>query len=244
MLIKANGAKLFYRGLLNLSLSSLKCRQCLLKLRHLLVDLTQLRLGLGARQMSGAKLCGDVALELAPQDTQIGVTPYRPLAVFKLPGPDAFHDEIPAHPVLLLSRYVTEGRPFAVPFTVFCHISCLRPNGPKLSHSRREGRCRVNGAPEWPPRPGRSSIAAVRSIALVRSIHTRPASIIFSVSVIPLNFGHGEADVNHASVLPSDTFVSRIFAIGCNRRCFRHDGLELWSVTGPFQPPRVWGAHC
>ena len=44
-------------------------------------------------------------------------------------------------------------------------------------------------------------------------------------------------------LLPSGTSASRIFAMGCNRRGFRPVGLELWSVTTPFQPPRVWGAH-
>ena len=41
---------LFANGLLNLRLSNLKCSQFLLKIRNLLFDLTQLRLGLGARQ--------------------------------------------------------------------------------------------------------------------------------------------------------------------------------------------------
>ena len=31
--------------------------------------------------------------------------------------------------------------------------------------------------------------------------------------------------------------------MGCSRPGFRPDGLELWSVTSPFQPPRVWGTH-
>jgi hypothetical protein len=43
--------------------------------------------------------------------------------------------------------------------------------------------------------------------------------------------------------LPSDTSVRRIFTVGCNRRNFEPYGLELWSVTSPFQPPCVWGAH-
>ena len=43
------------------------------------------------------------------------------------------------------------------------------------------------------------------------------------------------------SVLPSDTSVSRRFAMGCNRRAVWPDGLEFWSVTGPFQPPRRHG---
>jgi hypothetical protein len=45
------------------------------------------------------------------------------------------------------------------------------------------------------------------------------------------------------SVLPSDTSISRRFAMGCNKRGFKPDGLELRSVTSPFQPPRVWDAH-
>ena len=36
---------------------------------------------------------------------------------------DALHNEIPAHSVFLSSRHVTEGCPFAIPFTVFRHIS-------------------------------------------------------------------------------------------------------------------------
>jgi hypothetical protein len=44
-------------------------------------------------------------------------------------------------------------------------------------------------------------------------------------------------------LLPSGTSASRSFAMGWNRRGFRPVGLELWSVTTPFQPPRVWGAH-
>src|ERR1017187_1315362 len=45
------------------------------------------------------------------------------------------------------------------------------------------------------------------------------------------------------SVLPSDTSVTRGFAMGCNRRDFKPDSLESWSVANPFQPLRVWGAH-
>ena len=45
------------------------------------------------------------------------------------------------------------------------------------------------------------------------------------------------------SVLPSDTSASGRFATGCNRRCVKPDGFELWSVTSPFQPPRVWDTH-
>jgi hypothetical protein len=33
--------------------------------------------------------------------------------------------------------------------------------------------------------------------------------------------------VRQASVLPGDTSVRRIFAVGCNRRGFKPDGLEL-----------------
>jgi hypothetical protein len=31
--------------------------------------------------------------------------------------------------------------------------------------------------------------------------------------------------------------------MGCNRRGFWSDSLELCFVTGPFQPPSVWGTH-
>jgi hypothetical protein len=31
--------------------------------------------------------------------------------------------------------------------------------------------------------------------------------------------------------------------MGCNRRGFGPDSLELWSAIGPIQPPRVWAAH-
>jgi hypothetical protein len=47
----------------------------------------------------------------------------------------------------------------------------------------------------------------------------------------------------HCKLLPSDTSASLRFAVGCNRRGFKYDGLELWFVTSPFQPPRVWDAH-
>ncbi len=31
--------------------------------------------------------------------------------------------------------------------------------------------------------------------------------------------------------------------MGCNAHGFGPNGLELWCVTAPFQPPRGWGAH-
>jgi hypothetical protein len=66
------------------------------------------------------------------------------------------------------------------------------------------------------------------------------------------NFQHRKAGQSHpkphssksrTDVLPSDTSASRRLAMGSNRRGFRHDSLQLRSVTGPFQPPRVWGTH-
>ena len=44
-------------------------------------------------------------------------------------------------------------------------------------------------------------------------------------------------------LLPNGTSANRSFAMGCNRRGFRPVGLELWSATTSFQPPRVAGAH-
>jgi hypothetical protein len=55
--------------------------------------------------------------------------------------------------------------------------------------------------------------------------------------------GTGAVRVVQASVLPSDTSASRKLAMGCNRRDFGPYSLELWSVTGPFQPLRAWAAH-
>ena len=75
--------------------------------------------GASASQIACAMLPGDVQLELAPQKPQVGVAPYRPLAVIKLPGPDAFHNELPVHSILLESRCITEGCAFANPFTGF-----------------------------------------------------------------------------------------------------------------------------
>jgi hypothetical protein len=43
------------------------------------------------------------------------------------------------------------------------------------------------------------------------------------------------------SVLPSDTSASRALAIGCKMGGFGVNGLELRSVTRPFQPPRRVG---
>jgi hypothetical protein len=62
--------------------------------------------------------------------------------------------------------------------------------------------------------------------------------------ITPPGFGcKGLFSCVQVSVLPSDTSASRRFAMGCNRRGFRSDGLEFWSVTSPFQPPLVWAAH-
>ncbi len=105
--------------------------------------------------------------------------------------------------------------------------------------------CRVSGgfAPSargWTGGSGRAAGQCARSSAIWGQ--TGPEGVVA---------GHKPAfkpawktrGLMQVSVLPSDTSASRRFAVGCNRLGFRPDSLELWLVTGPFQPPRVWAAH-
>ena len=119
----ARFARLLQHGLLNLRPSRLKFVQPLSQVGHFLLDLSELGLVLVPPQMTYTKLLSDVPLKLTPQDSDIWIAPYCTLAVLKFAGSYALHNEVPAHPVFLRGRYVADGGPFAIPFTVFRHMS-------------------------------------------------------------------------------------------------------------------------
>jgi len=67
------------------------------------------------RQAIGAAFFGDIPLKLAAQDSDVGIAPDRPFAVFELSLADAFDDEVDVHAVFIRCRHVAEGGPFAPP---------------------------------------------------------------------------------------------------------------------------------
>jgi hypothetical protein len=50
------------------------------------------------------------------------------LAVLKLAGLYAFDNEVLAHAVFSLGRYIAQRRPLSIPFTVFRHYVLFPPN--------------------------------------------------------------------------------------------------------------------
>ena len=78
--------------------------------------------------MIRSEFLSDMALKLTSQYPEIWTSPYRSLPVFKFAGTNALHDEVPAHSIFLLGRYVAEGCSFEIPFTVFRHTFIFLPN--------------------------------------------------------------------------------------------------------------------
>ena len=78
---------------------------------------------LDLRQVVLSKLVSNVLLELAPQDSEIRVSPYGPISELKSVRLNAFDYEVPAYAVFRLGCYVAESCPLSIPFTVFCHLS-------------------------------------------------------------------------------------------------------------------------
>src|SRR3989304_1000354 len=107
--------RLLPHGLLEFRPSSPQLSQSPFQVGHFLLDLAQLCLVLAARQTIRAKLLSDVLLKLTPQDPEIWISPYRPFSVFKFAGSNALHNEVPAHPIFFLGRYIAEGCPLAIP---------------------------------------------------------------------------------------------------------------------------------
>ena len=58
-----------------------------------------------------------------------------------------------------------------------------------------------------------------------------------------LAFDLDEFNLVHGQVLSRGTSESRGSAMRCNRRGLGPDGLDLWLILIPFQPPRVQGDH-
>jgi len=113
---------LFPHRRLDFHSSSLKLIQSLFQVSHFLFDLTQLYPILAAGQAVCAKLLNDIPLKLTSQDPEIRITPNRSFSVFQFAGSNALHNKVPTHSIFLFCRYVTEGCPFAISFSVFCHI--------------------------------------------------------------------------------------------------------------------------
>ena len=108
-------------GRLDSSLLFLQCSQFVFEIRDFLVDLAQFSLSISVGKIVRSKLFSDVRLKLAPQDFQVWVAPYRSLSVLKTATPDALDNKVAVYAVFFLGRYITQGRPFAIPFTVFRH---------------------------------------------------------------------------------------------------------------------------
>ena len=117
--------ELFFDYPLNCSLPRLKRRQFLHEVRNFLANLAQFRLSRSAHEVVRAKLFNDVLFKLTAQDSEIWVAPNRSFSVFKPAGSDALHNEIAAHPIFLVGRYVAQGCALTIPFTVFSHLLSL-----------------------------------------------------------------------------------------------------------------------
>ena len=102
-------------------LSLLKPSESLLEIGYLFSDPAQLCVVLSSAQGVLSKCLSDVFLKLTSQDPEIRIAPYRTFAVLKFAGLYAFDNEVSAHAVFRLGRYVAQCRSLAIPFTVFRH---------------------------------------------------------------------------------------------------------------------------
>ena len=102
--------------------------------------------------------------------------------------------------------------------------------------------CRVSGgfAPSpraWAGGSGRAARQCARSSAIPGQTGPEGVGAGHKPAFKPAWKTRGLMQV---SVLPSDTSASRRFAVGCNRRGFRPDSLELWLCHWPLPAaPRV-----
>src|SRR5512139_733385 len=103
----------------------LKRVQFLFEIRYLFLDLAELCLSLGSHQIVLAKLLSYVLLELAPQDSEVWVSPYRPISVFEFGRLNTSDDEITVNTVLRLGCYVAKGCSLSIPFAILRHAHPL-----------------------------------------------------------------------------------------------------------------------
>jgi hypothetical protein len=103
-------------------LSQFKCGQFLPEFTNLLVDGFQFGRGFFAFEIFWAQVFANIAFKLASEDSEVWVTPYRSLSVFKFARLYALLDEFAGQAIFFLGRYLAEDSALAIPFAIFGHV--------------------------------------------------------------------------------------------------------------------------